>query len=513
MIQTAASPEQVVIIGAGPAGLTAAYELVKHGYRPVIVEKDPFSVGGLARTVEYKGFRFDIGGHRFFSKSDEIEHLWEEICGEDFIRRARRSRILYRGRLFHYPLRAGNVFLGLGPRESALCIMSYLKHLLAPVRPEVSFEDWVVNRFGRRLFEIFFRAYTEKVWGIPCGEISADWASQRIKGLSLKEAIVNAFLPKRHLGAGRTVKTLIDSFRYPRLGPGMMWERARDRITAAGGTVSMGRCVTRICHDGQYATGIEVQREDGRTEVISGAHFISSMPLRDLVQRWHPAPPGEVLHAAGALKYRDFIVVALIVRRPDVFPDNWIYVHDPSVRVGRIQNFRAWSPDMVPRPDLSGLGLEYFCSEHDTLWSTPDAALVSLAADELEQIGLVRRSEVEDGCVVRMRQTYPVYDATYEEHVRTIRGYLERFSNIQVVGRNGMHKYNNQDHSMMTALLAARNVMGGDFDLWKVNTDAEYLEEEPSSSTGSRLVPLPLPPRADRPQGIAPSLAGSLADE
>jgi protoporphyrinogen oxidase len=490
LTHTTDSSSQVVIIGAGPAGLTAAYELVKHGHRPVVLEKDRRYVGGLARTVEYKGFRFDIGGHRFFSKSQEIERLWEEICGEDFLKRARRSRILYRGRFFDYPLRAGNVFRGLGVQETMLCILSYFKYRVFPIRPELSFEDWVANRFGGRLFEIFFRTYTEKVWGMPCREISADWASQRIKGLSLKEAILNAFLPGRQLG-GKTVKTLIDSFRYPRLGPGMMWERARDRIIEAGGTVAMDRDVTAIHHDGQRVTGVAVRCEDGREEVISGAHFISSMPLRELLERWNPAPPGEVLRAARELRYRDFIVVALMVRKPHLFSDNWIYVHDPSVRVGRIQNFRAWSPEMVPHPDFTCLGLEYFCSRDDTLWSMPDAHLVSLASEELEKMGLVRRDEVEDGCVVRVGQTYPVYDGSYLDHVRVIRQYLEQFANMHVVGRNGMHKYNNQDHSMMTALLAARNIMGAHYDVWRVNTDAEYLEEELSPSNGSRLVPLP----------------------
>ncbi len=482
--------ERVIIIGAGPAGLTAAYELVKHGHHPLVVEKDPVYVGGLARTVQYRGFRFDIGGHRFFSKSREIEDLWEEVCGKDLLRRPRRSRIFYRGAFFDYPLKPLNAFRGLGLLDTTLCVLSYLRYRAFPVRPELSFEDWVVNRFGRRLFNIFFRTYTEKVWGIPCREISADWASQRIKGLSLKEVALNALLPHRRRSGGAVIKTLIDSFRYPRLGPGMMWETARDRVIAAGGRVEMACLVTAIHHDGQHVLGVEVQRKDGCTDAFTGTHFVSSMPLRELLEKWRPAPPNEVLQAARGLGYRDFLVVALIVRRPDVFPDNWIYVHSPAVRVGRIQNFRSWSEAMVPEPDVTCLGLEYFCSEGDALWTLPDDELVSMASREIETMGLVRAAEIEDGCVVRMQKAYPVYDAHYEKHVRVIRTYLERFPNFQVVGRNGMHKYNNQDHSMMTALLAARNIMGGRFDVWRVNTDAEYLEETAETSDGSRRMPM-----------------------
>lgn len=481
--------DQVVIIGAGPAGLTAAYELVKLGYPAVVIEKDLQYVGGLARTVQYRGFRFDIGGHRFFSKNPEIEHLWEEICGEDFIRRDRISRILYRGILFNYPLKVSNVLRGLGLFESATCILNYLRYSVFPIRPERSFEDWVSNRFGRRLFEIFFCTYTEKVWGIPCSQLSTDWASQRIKGFSLKEAILSAILPKRNGSNGKTIKTLIDSFRYPRLGPGMMWELTRDRVVAAGSRVEMGQEVTAIRHDGQRVNEVIVQDKDGIAQAIPGRYFVSSMPLRELMERWEPAPPSEVLHAATSLKFRDFLTIALIVRGSDLFPDNWIYVHDPRVKVGRIQNFRAWSPDMTPNPEFSCLGLEYFCFENDPLWVMPDAELISFATAELEATGLVRASKVEDGCVVRMKKAYPVYDGHYKDHVRVIRNYLQAFPNIQVVGRNGMHKYNNQDHSMMTALLAARNIAGGQFDVWRVNTDAEYLEEDSGEHQEFRLMP------------------------
>ena len=480
----------VIIIGAGPAGLTAAYELVKHGWQPIVFEKDPEYVGGLARTVQYRGFRFDIGGHRFFSKSREIEELWEEICGDDFLRRPRRSRIFYRGTFFDYPLRPLNAFRGLGLVDTALCILSYLRYRVFPVRPELSFEDWVVNRFGRRLFNIFFRTYTEKVWGIPCREISADWASQRIKGLSLKEVVFNALFPHRRRSGGAVIKTLIESFRYPRLGPGMMWEFARDRVIAAGGRVEMGCPVTAVHHDGQRVVGVEVQLKDGQRDVFTGTDFVSSMPLRELLEKWRPAPPDEVLRAARGLGYRELLVVALIVHGPDIFPDNWIYVHSSSVKVGRVQNFRAWSEEMVPQLDFTCLGLEYFCTEGDALWTLPDDELVALGTRELESMGLIRGAAVTDGCVVRMQKAYPVYDGQYENHLRVIRTYLKRFSNLQAVGRNGMHKYNNQDHSMMTALLAARNIMGGRFDVWKVNTDAEYLEEAAETPDTSRRMPV-----------------------
>lgn len=489
---------EVVIIGAGPAGLTAAYELVKRGLRPVVIEKDPRYVGGLARTVEYRGFRFDIGGHRFFSKSGEIEALWEEICGENFLRRPRKSRIFYRGTFFDYPLRAGNALRGLGPLESLRCIASYLQSRIRPIAPERSFEDWVVNRFGRRLYEVFFRTYTEKVWGVPCRTISADWASQRIKGLSLTAAVVNALFPQLKRSKATVVKTLIDSFRYPRLGPGMMWEICRDKVTAQGGTVSMGRTVTAVRHAANRVQAIETRSEDGRHTVLTGTHFLSSMPLRELMECWDPAPPPAVLEAARALKYRDFIQVALIVRTPDLFPDNWIYVHSPNVKVGRIQNFRAWSEDMVPRPGYTCLGLEYFCSEGDGLWTMADRDLVALATKELDQMGLARSGQVEDGCVVRAPKAYPVYDDHYQQHVLTIRRYLEQFPNVQVAGRNGMHKYNNQDHSMMTALLAARNIVGERYDVWSVNTDAEYHEEDRGRATAGRLVPFPLRPAAEQ---------------
>jgi protoporphyrinogen oxidase len=481
-----------VIAGGGPAGLTAAYELTKHGHACVVLEADPNLVGGISRTDQYKGYRFDIGGHRFFSKSEEVNRLWEEILGEEFLTRPRMSRIFYDGKFFHYPLRPVDALLKLGPICAARILLSYFRARVRPIAPERSFEDWVVNRFGRRLFEIFFKTYTEKVWGMPTSAISADWAAQRIKGLSLTKAVWNALFGGKSAGrrGGEVIKTLIDEFKYPRLGPGQMWEAARDRVVAAGGAVHHDRQVVRVEHDGSAVTAFVARDRQGRETHYHGRNFLSTMPIRHLVQSLSPAPPASVLRAAGSLKYRDFLTVVLIVEGTDIFPDTWIYIHEPSVRVGRIQNFRNWSPDMVPEPGRSSLGLEYFCFEGDDLWTRPDAELIDLARREIAEIGLVPAGRVVDGCVVRMPKAYPVYDEEYLANVALVRNWLRPLANLELAGRNGMHKYNNQDHSMMTALLAARNILGhGAYDPWNVNTDAEYHEGGAESQGAGRAVP------------------------
>jgi len=469
-------PSRVVIIGAGPAGLTAATELLENGHPVLVLEKDPEYVGGIARTVNYKGYRFDIGGHRFFSKSPEITKWWHQRLGNEFITVKRLSRIFYRGKFFNYPLKAMNALFGLGLFTSALCVLSYGKARLFPVRPERSFEDWVKNRFGERLFNIFFKTYTEKVWGTPCDQISADWAAQRIKGLSLWKAVWHALIPQKRGQAG-LVKTLVDSFEYPRLGPGMMWEKTRDDLRRGGGEVRMDEAVVAIRREGNTVVSVTTRNTGGGETVHPGSHFISSMPLRDCVLAFDPPLPDLAVAAARRLAYRDFLTVALILRRTELFPDNWIYVHDPSVKLGRIQNFNNWSADLVPDKETTCLGLEYFCFEGDSLWNMPDAGLIELGKRELVKLGLANEGDFRDGCVVRMEKAYPVYGPGYLEDVEIIRRELSRITNLQPVGRNGMHKYNNQDHSMMTALLASRNISGGQFDLWKVNTDAEYLEE------------------------------------
>jgi protoporphyrinogen oxidase len=474
----ATSDEQTapcLVLGAGPAGLTAAYELSRRGAATVLLEQDR-QVGGLARTVEYRGYRFDIGGHRFFTKLDSVRGLWRTMLGDELLVRPRLSRIYYRGKLFAYPLKPLNALLNLGVMDSMAVLGSYLWSRLAPVRPEVSFADWVSNRFGRRLYRIFFKSYTEKVWGIPCHTIGAQWAAQRIKGLSLGSALLNMLLPGRLKARGKTIKTLIEEFWYPRLGPGMMWEAFRAAIAAQGGEIILESRVTTLLHDGERIVTVEGEHA-GRSVSWPVSRVISTIPLRHLVHALAPLPPPAVQAAADRLKYRDFLTVALIIDEQTLFPDNWLYVHDERVRVGRIQNFKNWSPAMVPDQTKTCLGLEYFCNEDDELWSMADNELIALATGELATTGLAAPTKVIDGTVVRMPKAYPIYDEGYPEALAVVKGYLERFTNLQVVGRNGMHKYNNMDHSMLTALLAVRNIFGERHDLWGINVDDDYLEE------------------------------------
>lgn len=462
---------RVVVIGAGPAGLTAARELARQGVAPVVLEQDGI-VGGLARTERYKGFHFDMGGHRFFTKVDEVQKIWQEVLGPEFLRRPRLSRIYYNGRFFNYPLKPLNALAGLGLGRAVLVMLSYLRWQLFPYKEEHTFEQWVTNRFGRRLFETFFKTYTEKVWGISCSELRAEWAAQRIKDLSLRSAVVSMFVKPQ-----RTIKTLIEEFDYPRLGPGMMWRAVAEEIRQQSGAVRLNCEVVGIRRTGRRVDSVVVAT-DGREEAVAGDQFLSSMPVTQLVLRLSPPAPEPVREAARNLSYRDFLTVCLIVDRPDPFPDNWIYVHSPEVKVGRIQNFRSWSPDMVPDAGKSSLGLEYFCSEGDALWTLSDAELIRLGKEELERIGLARASEISDGCVFRVAKAYPVYDAGYREHLDTVRQFVDGLENLQTIGRNGLHRYNNQDHAMLTGLLAVRNLAGGErHDLWRVNTEPEYHEE------------------------------------
>jgi protoporphyrinogen oxidase len=470
-----------VVLGAGPAGLTAGYLLARRGERVTVLEADD-QVGGLARTEVRDGYRFDLGGHRFFTKSPEVEALWLELLGSDLLLRSRLSRIYWRGRLIDYPLRAGDVVRKVGPCEVARSAASYAAAHLRP-RPEPeTFEDWVTQRFGRRLFELFFRSYTEKVWGVPTSEIRAEWAAQRIRGLSLWRAAASA------LGGGdggADVRSLIEEFHYPRLGPGQMWERMAEEIVASGGEVLLGEPVTALQCGGAET---EVQTAGGGR--WSADAVISSLPLRTLAGIVGPSAPVEVLEAAAGLRYRDFITVALVIDAADPFPDNWIYVHDPEVAVGRIQNFRAWSPDLVPDPDRTCLGLEYFCFEGDELWSASDADLVERATAELEAIDLVRRESVVTGHVVRVQKAYPIYDSGYEARVATLRGWLAGLDGVIQVGRNGLHRYNNSDHSMLTAMRAVENVCDGHaHDIWAVNADSVYLEEDEIAQSPYRDAP------------------------
>jgi protoporphyrinogen oxidase len=490
---TEETTKHAVIMGAGPAGLTAAYELVVHQQVGVtVLEKDPRYVGGISRTVEQNGYRFDIGGHRFFSKSTEIEDLWTEIMGHDLLVRPRLSRIVYKGKYFDYPLKAFNALLNLGPIETLLCITSYAKARIFPHRDPKSFEDWVTNQFGKRLFNIFFKTYTEKVWGMSTKELSADWAAQRIKGLSLFAAIKNALLPHKPQKGGAVIKTLIDEFRYPRRGPGELWERAAATISQQGYPVMMGYEIVTIQHADNQVTGIVTRDADGNINHLRGTHYISTLPMRELVYAFDPPLPAHILQAADGLKYRDFLTIALIVNKADLFPDNWIYLHDPDIIAGRIQNFKNWSPDMVPDPNKTCLGLEYFCFEGDGLWTSSDEDLVELGSRDLMKLKMCKPEDILGGFVVRQPKAYPVYDDEYKMHVRTIRDCLEEHAtNLQLVGRNGMHHYNNQDHSMMTALCAARNIaLDTRLDPWSVNTDAEYHEgTRDLEDKSGRLVP------------------------
>jgi protoporphyrinogen oxidase len=435
---------RTVIVGAGPAGLTAALELGKLGRDGVVYEADSV-VGGISRSVDFEGCRLDIGGHRFFTKVPEVEALWHEILDGDLLVRERLSRIYYRDSFFDYPLKPFNALRGLGFVESARVMASFLHTQIFPIADESTFDAWVSNRFGRRLFEIFFKTYTEKVWGMPSSEISAAWAAQR--------------------------------FYYPRLGPGMMWERCRDLAASHGVETHIQSKVVRIHHDGTRVTVVEVEGPDGelRTELCSS--LISSMPIGTLARAMEPAAPEYVLEAARSLRFRDFLIVGLIVDRDHLFPDNWIYIHSPEVRVGRIQSFKNWSPDMVSREGQSFIGLEYFVNRDDDLWSMPDEELVTLGAAEAERIGLFAPDEVLAGTVVRQPKAYPVYDSEYEGHLKVLRDWLDGFENLFTVGRNGQHRYNNQDHSMLAGLYAARNVAGAELDLWSINEELSFHEE------------------------------------
>jgi len=495
---SAGSETSVVCIGAGPAGLTAAYLLSRRGVGVTVLEADPQYVGGISRTATYKGFSFDIGGHRFFSKSAEVERLWDEILDEGFLERPRKSRIYYKRKLFDYPLKAQDALSKLGAWEAVLCVLSYLKAGAWPIHNPKNFEEWVVNKFGRRLFDTFFKTYTEKVWGMKCSEISADWAAQRIKGLSLLQAVWRSLVPQRTgTPKGKLVKTLIDRFRYPERGPGMLWEAAARKIQAAGGEVSLGQRVVALGR-GRGGEGWTVTARDaeGLLREVRCDHVISTMPIRELLPALSPRPVEGALAAADRLRYRDFLTVALVIKDRDQFDDNWIYIHDPEVKVGRIQNFKSWSPAMVPDPELNCFGLEYFCFEGDDLWESSDADLVKLATEELLKLGLARPDDVVDGTVVRQPKAYPVYDDSYEANIEAIRGELDaRYPGLHLVGRNGMHKYNNQDHAMMTAMLTVENIVAGHrvYDVWRVNQDAEYHEEAvepPKDARGEGAAPL-----------------------
>ncbi len=473
--------QTTLVLGGGPAGLTAGYLLGQAGRSAIVFEADD-QVGGIAKTVERDGYRFDLGGHRFFTKSIEVDTLWHEVLGDEFLRRPRMSRIYWNNRYLDYPLRGPDVIRKLGPVELARCMASYARAAARRNKVDDSLEDWVSNRFGRRLFELFFKSYTEKVWGVPTTEIRAEWAAQRIKGLSFFSAAKAAFFGNKD----NKVKSLISEFNYPRFGPGQMWEAMRGAIEEQGGEVRLDARVDGMELAGRRIAGVVV----GGETYESPESVISSLPLREVVEMISPAAPQTVIDAARGLRYRDFLTVALVLDGADPFPDNWIYIHDPSVRVGRIQNFRSWSPWMVPDPDKACVGLEYFCFAGDDLWTMDDDALVALAANELERLRLAPASSVDRGFAIRVPKAYPIYDADYAERVETIRAWLDGIENLQQVGRNGLHRYNNSDHSMLTAMRAVDNVLtGAHHDIWAVNAESVYHETDVADEHPYRTAP------------------------
>ena len=470
---TDTTPRPTLVLGGGPAGLTAGYLLAKQG-KPVVVLEAEDQVGGIAKTVVRDGYRFDLGGHRFFTKVQEVDDLWHEIMREEFLERPRMSRIYWNKKFLHYPLQGMDVVKKLGPVELVRALASYVKAAIFPKNKgrEENLEDWVSNRFGKRLYTLFFKSYNEKVWGVPATEIRAEWAAQRIKNLSFFRAAWAAFFGNKD----NKVTSLIGKFHYPRFGPGQMWEQMTRDIEEHGGQVLLNTRVTGIERDPSSGRVVRIWAGDQSWEPDE---VISSLELRATVGLTTPEPPAKVREAAQGLRYRDFITVSLVLDGEDLFPDNWIYIHEPDVQVGRIQNFRSWSPWMVPDEDKACVGMEYFVFAGDELWNTPDEELVELATRELIQIGLAKPGQVQWGYAVRVPKAYPMYDPDYSERVDVIKEWLEEVPNLQQVGRNGLHRYNNSDHSMLTAMRAVDNItLGTNHDLWAVNAESVYHEED-----------------------------------
>lgn len=474
--------KSVLIIGAGPAGLASAYEILKNSknFKVTIVEEESI-IGGISRTEEYHGFRFDIGGHRFFTKNKEIEDLWKEVLNEDLLVRPRLSRWFYKQKFFNYPINPVEILKVFGPIESIKIMISYVYTKIFP-RKEKSLEDFYINQFGRYLAKPFFLDFNKKLWGIPCDQLSMDFGKQRVKGVSAISVIIEYL--KKILGVKdkKVVKSLIDEFFYPKYGPGMMWDKIRILIEKKGGKILKEHKVVKVIHKNWKIKEVVIKNKN-KTKKLKTDYILSTMPLKEFVLSLEPRPQKEVIDAANFLKFRDFISVALILNKKDVFPDTWLYTHDPGMRTIRIQNFKNWSPWLVPNENQTGLGFEYVCSVGDDLWSKGDEEMVKQAISDLEKTKFANKENVIDSKVIRLRNVYPVYNLDYKEKVSIIKNYLGNFNkkiknHIQPMGRGGMHRYNNQDHSMYTGILAARNLLGKNFDLWKVNEDAEYHEEK-----------------------------------
>ena len=442
----------VVIMGAGPAGLTAAWELVRAGREVIVWESDPSYVGGIARTVQAEGYRFDIGGHLFHSKSDEVNEFWRKALPDDFTESSGISRIYYQGKLLDYPLDIRQAAFSLGLVEGLKSYWSYLQARMKPIRPEESLAQWLTNRYGARLYELLFKSYYEKLLGLPCAQISASLAERHFK-----PAVV-----------GKTRSY------YPRLGPGQMWESVANRVLERGSGIFLDRKVQTVHWDETGVTHITGTNAAGEFFQQEGSHFLSSIPLRELMLSLDPPPPKEVAEAARALRYRDLITVCLVVGQENVFTERTLLINDPAVKVANIQNYKNWSADLVANVATSSLGLEYYCFEGDNVWNATDYDLAQLAIREAVQLGLLKDSEIKDAFVVRTPKAYPIYNENYQLQLEIIKQWVGLFANLQPLGRNGLHSYNNQDHSMMTAMLAVRNIQGGEFDCWKVDAEAQY---------------------------------------
>jgi protoporphyrinogen oxidase len=521
--------QRAIIIGAGPAGLTAAYELLtRAGIQPVVLEKSD-SLGGIARTVNYKGNRIDMGGHRFFSKSNRVMEWWLKMLPLEthggsapaisyhgmrrpvpdsaapasaaaadrvMLLRPRKSRIYYLRRFFDYPIALSrDTLLKLGLWRACKIGVSYLRSALFPVKPAENLEQFLTNRFGRELYLTFFKSYTEKVWGVPCNQIGADWGEQRIKGVSVRSALLHALKKAFRHGSGDfaqkdTETSLIDQFLYPKFGPGQMWEEVARRIREGGGEIHTGYRAERIVTDGWRVKSLQATGPTGQTESFAGDYFFSTAPVQEIMRSFDVAPPANVLEVSEGLVYRDFVTVGLLARSlriHDETPqgkrlirDNWIYIQEPDVLLGRLQVFNNWSPYLVADPANVWLGLEYFCNQSDELWNLSDERMIALATAELGRIGILEASQVLDATVLRMEKTYPAYFGTYNRFAE-IREYVDRYSNLFLIGRNGMHRYNNQDHSMLTAMMAVDGIISGRVDksaLWEVNTESDYHEKK-----------------------------------
>jgi protoporphyrinogen oxidase len=465
----------ILIIGAGPAGLAAAHEiLAKEPGREVVVLEKEYQVGGISKTFSFNGFLFDAGGHRFFTKSEEVENFWRAALGEEFLKRNRLSRIYYRGKFYDYPLKLANVIKNLGIVESFLVLGSYVKQKFFPYKQEDNLEQWISNRFGKRIFHHFFETYTEKLWGIPASSVGADWGAQRIKGLSVSAILKNAFFPAK---GRRVIKTLIDSFDYPKYGVGQMYEKIAADVEKMGGKILTGHAVKRIISQNGKILAVEADSPAGLKRFDVEA-VISSMPITELVEKTGDLDE-ETKKAVDNLKYRSFLTICVILDEEKSFPDNWIYIHS-KVKMGRIQNFKRWSQFMVPAENRTALGLEYFCDEGDEFWNSADRDLLKLGMEELEAIGLGEKEKFIDGFVARSPKAYPVYDTNYKTSLPIIKKYLERFANLQTIGRNGLFRYNNMDHSILSGFYAARNLLNGNraLDVWQINADEEYHEKK-----------------------------------